>query len=222
MNTNKKNYTDPICGMSVSADSHLQLEYEGQKYFFCSQGCQDKFAKNPTQYIKNNLEPTTQSQNSFLKTYYPIILIFAYLIGASFLIELSLGSMNLMRTMTHFMGFFFIVFSFFKLLDLKGFASGFSSYDWITKKVPIYGFVYPFIELGLGVSYFLIGSNFALNLIVAILMFVSALGIIQSIVNKNTISCACLGTIFKLPLSTVSLLEVLSMLVMALVGIFST
>ncbi len=34
---------DPICGMEVDESTALHVEYEGQTYYFCSRGCQDKF-----------------------------------------------------------------------------------------------------------------------------------------------------------------------------------
>jgi YHS domain-containing protein len=34
---------DPICGMEVEESKALKLEKNGETYFFCSKGCQDKF-----------------------------------------------------------------------------------------------------------------------------------------------------------------------------------
>lgn len=221
MDTSIKNYIDPICGMDVQSDSKFHAKVDDQEFFFCSAKCQDTFLKNPSQYIKNRQQAADSDMESPLKTYYPLILIFAYLIGATFLIEFKLGAFDSTRMMAHFMGLFFIVFSFFKLLDLKGFANSYRSYDWITKKVPAYGFVYPFIELILGLSYLSFGSNLALNSIVIIIMAVSSFGVVQSILNKKSIACACLGTVFKFPVSTVTLFEDFLMLGMALMGVLA-
>ena len=39
-------FIDPICGMSVSPDSAAgELEFEGQKYYFCSKGCLETFKR---------------------------------------------------------------------------------------------------------------------------------------------------------------------------------
>ncbi|MCL5440064.1 MAG: cadmium-translocating P-type ATPase, partial [Candidatus Thermoplasmatota archaeon] len=35
--------TDPICGMFVPESSDLHIDREGQRFYFCSQGCMDKF-----------------------------------------------------------------------------------------------------------------------------------------------------------------------------------
>ncbi|ABO60068.1 TPA: YHS domain-containing protein [Burkholderia vietnamiensis] len=34
---------DPVCGMSVTADSPFRSEHDGHPYFFCSASCQKKF-----------------------------------------------------------------------------------------------------------------------------------------------------------------------------------
>ena len=149
-------------------------------------------------------------------SYYPIFLIFGYIAGATLLIQLAAGGFNLMQWMSHFMGGFFLVFSFFKLLNLKGFAEGYSSYDVVARAVPAYGFVYPFIELALGVA-FITGFNPVLtNAATLIVMAVSSIGVIQSLLRKSPFQCACLGTIIKLPLSKVTLFEDLLMVAMSI------
>lgn len=41
---------DPVCGMTVSADSKFQAEHAGARYFFCSASCQQKFEADPGKY----------------------------------------------------------------------------------------------------------------------------------------------------------------------------
>lgn len=43
---------DPVCGMTVSADSPHQLEHQGQSYYFCSARCLDKFNQQPEHYTE--------------------------------------------------------------------------------------------------------------------------------------------------------------------------
>ena len=38
-----KSFTDPVCGMKVAADPQMEIEYEGNKYYFCSTKCIHKF-----------------------------------------------------------------------------------------------------------------------------------------------------------------------------------
>ncbi|MGN6544839.1 MAG: heavy metal translocating P-type ATPase, partial [Aureliella sp.] len=43
---------DPVCGMTVNpATAAGSFEYAGQTYYFCSEGCLDKFAGNPEKYV---------------------------------------------------------------------------------------------------------------------------------------------------------------------------
>ena len=41
---------DPVCGMTVAADSPHRFEYQGHEYSFCSAGCREKFRTHPEQY----------------------------------------------------------------------------------------------------------------------------------------------------------------------------
>ena len=43
---------DPICGMTVSAQSDIRSEYKGNTYSFCSKHCKETFEKDPGRYIK--------------------------------------------------------------------------------------------------------------------------------------------------------------------------
>ena len=114
------------------------------------------------------------------------------------------------------MGYFFVVFSLFKLLNVRGFAASFSNYDLIASKIPAYGTVYPFIELALGICFL---SGFGLlyvNVLTFIIMSVGSIGIGKSLKRKDQLECACLGASFSLPLTPVTLIENLTMAAMAL------
>src|SRR5207253_2799497 len=114
-----------------------------------------------------------------------------------------------------FMAGFFLVFSFFKLLDLKGFAESYAMYDVLAKRIPTYGYVYPFLELALGVAYLTGFNPAATNWATVVIMGFSSIGVIQSVVDKKQIRCACLGAVFNLPMSTVTIIEDLLMVAMA-------
>lgn len=112
-----------------------------------------------------------------------------------------------MRWMNHFMAGFFLVFSFFKLLNLKGFAESYSMYDIVAKRWNGWGYVYAFTELALGIA-FLTGFNPILtNSVTFGVMTVSIIGVLQSVLNKRKIKCACLGGVFNLPMSTITIIE---------------
>lgn len=158
-----------------------------------------------------------EEEKSWLETYRPILLVFGYITGITLLVQFVSGSFNWMQLMNHFMAGFFLVFSFFKLLNLKGFAQSYAMYDIVAKKMKGYGYIYAFIELGLGVAY-LIGFNpFVTNLVTVIVMSISIIGVLQSVLNKQKIKCACLGDVFNLPMSTITIIEDALMIAMSLI-----
>lgn len=150
-------------------------------------------------------------------SYFPIFLIFGYITGITLLVQAAQGGFHLMQWMSHFMAGFFVVFSFFKLMNLRGFAEGYRTYDVVAKAVPAWGFIYPFVELALGMA-FLTGFNPQLtNVVTLIVMGVSTIGVVQSLLKKTPFQCACLGTVIKLPLSKVTLFEDLLMVAMSII-----
>ena len=151
---------------------------------------------------------------------YPLILIVGYIAGTVLLIEASTGHFGLHRAMQNFMAGFFLVFSFFKLLDLRGFANTYRTYDVLAQAVPAWALAYPFAELGLGIAYLLGWSLMLTNVITLVLMLVGAIGVFRSLQQRRAIRCACLGTVLKLPMTTVTLVEDLGMAAMAAVMLF--
>ncbi len=140
-------------------------------------------------------------------SYYPLALILFFLLGVVGLIEVAAGNFDPMRAMGHFMAGFFLVFSFFKLLDLRAFADAYGTYDIVAAKWPLYGFVYPFIELALGAAYVLHALPIATNAATLGVMGVSLVGVVRALASGRKIRCACLGTVFNLPMSVVTLVE---------------
>lgn len=148
---------------------------------------------------------------------YPLFLIVGFIAGVTLLIAFSTGTWAVEPMMRHFMAGFFIVFSFFKLLDPSGFVSAYRGYDLIARKVPAWGWAYPFIELSLGVAYLLALAPLATNAATLVLMLVGAAGVLKALLDKRAIRCACLGTALNLPMTKVTLIEDLTMAAMAAV-----
>ncbi len=163
---------------------------------------------------------TTEEVKSWLETYKPILLIFAYILGVTLLIQFKNNTFNLSEWMRHFMAGFFLVFSFFKMLNLKGFADSYQMYDVVAKKIPAWAYLYAFIELALGVSYLINFNPIITNTLTLIVMTVSIIGVLQSVLNKRKIQCACLGAVFNLPMSTVTIIEDAMMIAMSAFMLF--
>ena len=117
--------------------------------------------------------------------------------------------------MNIFMAGFFLSFSFFKMLDLEGFAESYSMYDIIAKKARPWGFIYAFIELALGLAYATGFKPILTNMVTLVVMTISITGVLQSVFNKRKIQCACLGAVFNLPMSTVTIIEDALMIAMS-------
>ncbi len=171
--------------------------------------------------LPESLTPTNQRhEEGATTTYYPLILIVTFLVGVVALVELAAGSFIWERAMRNFMGGFFLTFSFFKLLDLRGFADSFQMYDIVAQKWRAYAYAYPFIELLLGSAYLTGFQPGFTNVVTLLVMLVSAVGVLKSLLAKRKIRCACLGTVFNLPMSTVTLVEDSLMAAMAAVMLF--
>ena len=167
--------------------------------------------------MDHNVSETTKEENS----YYPIVLIFGYLASVTLLIQFVQNGFNQMQWMSHFMAGFFLVFSFFKLLNLSGFAESYSMYDIVAKKWAAWGYIYAFVELALGVA-FLTGFNpVVTNAVTFIVMGISIIGVFQSVLNKRKIKCACLGAVFNIPMSTVTIIEDALMIAMSAIMIIT-
>jgi hypothetical protein len=156
-----------------------------------------------------------QTPQPSVETYFPLLLILFYLTGFIALAQLKAGHFDGMTAMTQFMGGFFLIFSFFKLLNLKGFAEAYGSYDLLAARLPVYGYVYPFIELALGICYIGSFAPLATNIATTVVMTFSTVGVLRSLMRKTRIQCACLGTVFNLPMSKVTLIEDLLMVGMS-------
>jgi copper chaperone CopZ len=157
--------------------------------------------------IAENQAPVKSIQRP-LRQYYPLILIFLYILGVSFLSQYPMNT---------FMAGFFLVFSGFKLLDLPGFATAYATYDLLAKRWRGYGFVYPFLELALGIAYLLHWQPSLTYVFTIIIMGFSSFGVIEALTKKQKIQCACLGTVLNLPMTVVTLVEDLLMVMMAVI-----
>lgn len=153
-------------------------------------------------------------EKSKLEQLRPLLIILFYIMVASVLLHYKNWDWN--EVMLDFMGLFYIVFSFFKMLDLKGFPDSFKMYDPLAKRLPVYGWVYPFIETILGLM-FLMRFEINIALILTVLVLgITTVGVTKTLVDKKSIKCACLGTALKLPMTEATFIENTIMIVMAI------
>ena len=173
----------------------------------------DKFSVKPFKYYE---DVNTDDKESFLAKLFPLILILSYISLTSIIINFGRSLDDLMMD---FMGIFFIVFSFFKFLDYKSFPNSFAMYDPLAKALPLYGWIYPFIETILGLMFLFRFQLFTSIIITILLLSITTYGVVKVLKNKQTIQCACLGTAIKLPMTIATLIENGIMIIMALISI---
>ena len=165
--------------------------------------------------IFNNASEVRVEDKSDLQQLFPLFLIFGYITIASILLNIKPWDGN--GFMLDFMGLFYIVLSFFKLLDLKGFPESFRMYDPLAKVVPVYGWIYPFIEVVLGLL-FLMRIEIPIALAVTLVILgITTIGVTKTLIDKKSIQCACLGTALKLPMTKATFIENSIMIVMAII-----
>ncbi|OUS15757.1 heavy metal transporter [Nonlabens dokdonensis] len=160
-------------------------------------------------------EPT----KSKLEQLKPLFLILGYITVATILLNYQRESWD--EAMLDFMGMFYIVFSFFKMLDLKGFPESFRMYDPLAKVLPIYGWLYPFLETALGLM-FLMRFEIEIALIATLVILgITTIGVTKTLLDKKSIQCACLGTALKLPMTEATFIENAIMIIMAVAMLLS-
>jgi hypothetical protein len=155
-----------------------------------------------------------------LKRYWPLM----SLIGIAALGALALifGSQKGFHELMHyFMGLFLCQFAMLKIFNISGFADGFRMYDLLAKKFRIYAYLYPFIELSLGLAYLSFLCPLITYSLTLIIMIFSAIGVIKALRSGLNIRCACMGTVLDVPLSSVTLSEDIAMSIMAALMLLS-
>tara|TARA_B100000579_G_scaffold176358_1_gene143679 strand:- start:202 stop:945 length:744 start_codon:yes stop_codon:yes gene_type:complete len=163
----------------------------------------------------NNSSSESDQGKSKLQQLKPLLIILSYISVASIL--MNYNNWNPSEAMLDFMGLFFIVFSFFKMLDLKGFPKSFRMYDPLAKRLPLYGSIYPFIETALGLM-FLMRLEVRIALVITLIVLgLTTIGVAKTLLDKKSIRCACLGTVLKLPMTEATFIENIIMIVMAII-----
>lgn len=179
----------------------------------------------PDKYViseKKNIFDTTTvldkesiaPQKTKIQELQPLFIIFGYITITSVL--LNYKDWNINNAMLDFMGLFYIVFSFFKILDLKGFPDSFRMYDPLAKTIPLYGWIYPFLEIALGLLFLMRFQIITALIATIIILGITTIGVTKTLMDKKSIQCACLGTALKLPMTQATFIENTIMIIMAI------
>ena len=194
------------CSMNAT---FLKTDKDGLVHYYCDH-------HTPEGATRIGEAPKPESN---LKKFLPLIVIFSSILLFTFLTSIFHGSFDITFSMRMMMGSFFAVFGLFKVFNLKAFADAYSTYDILAKRSRAYAFTYPFLELLIATLYLTNTGGLYRDIFTFILMVVSTVGVIQKIREKEVIPCACLGMVFKIPMTWVTLIEDM---LMALEAFFMT
>lgn len=151
------------------------------------------------------------SMGHSIRDFYPLIGVLA-LVGVLTTVGVLVFAQDVMLA---FMGYFFLVFGALKVVRINGFVEAYQMYDVLAKRSRLYAYLYPFLELGFSLAYLLAWQVEIVSTVVAPIMLVGAYGVYLKLREREEIPCACLGTVFKVPMTWVTLGEDLLMAGMA-------
>ncbi len=166
--------------------------------------------------INSKVRATTGSEEK--KSYKPLFIIVALIFITS--LVASYPNFDISFIIKAFMAGFFIVFAGFKLVDIKGFAAGYSTYDLLAKRFFQYGYIYPFIELFFGLAMIIGLYEKQILLAEVVVMAFSGIGVLIKLLRHEKFQCVCLGTFLKVPLTYVTLVEDFGMALLALILLY--
>jgi len=145
-------------------------------------------------------------------SYLPVFYVYAF----SFLVSLNIVfffNLNLRSLFLYFLGFFSLSFGVLKLINLKSYFESVTEYDFIVQKFNFYAYLIPVFEIFFGIL-FVMQKEFLIIEYLCIIFFTLNLVVIANALEKRrNFTCACMGGLFKIPLSYVSLLESLTMVI---------
>ena len=157
------------------------------------------------------------------KSLFLIVSLFAICLGFNYLYltymtkESEESEERTKELMPRTMGTIFLVLGLLKLTDLQSFSKIFAKYDIVAKRVPVYGYLYPFLEIMIGLSLFVKDYRIPAYKTILVLMTIGLLGIFKIMVSKkgSTLRCGCMGSLFHVPLSYVTISENIVMIAMS-------
>lgn len=226
---------DHICPYGLRSKDLLEREgYEVEDHHLSSREDIDKFKKThgvettPQTFIdKKRIGGYEDLRNIFNKgeagqtgvTYTPVIAIFsvAILLTLAFQHVVSADFIST-RTLMLFIAFSMTLLAVQKLQDLYSFTNSFITYDLIAMKWLRYGYIYPFVELYVGIG---MVAQLPVLAVAPFSLFIGTVGAISVYkavyLDKRELRCACVGGDSNVPLGFVSLSENLFMIVGALI-----
>lgn len=129
----------------------------------------------------------------------------------------TLSGFNGIEWIRWFLGGFMIVFGGLKLMGIEVFIKVFPLYDLIAKRFPPYKYLYPLLQVFLGML-FLIGIFSVVRDITVIVISLSGLlGMVKVVSQRGPVKLSYVGTLIRLRFSSVVLFENTVMVFLAII-----
>lgn len=160
-------------------------------------------------------KPIKKTFGQKVKPYTALIITLIGIIIFGFAAQYLSGYSDLHVLMHYLMAGYFLAFGSLQLISLKWSARMLQQYEPIAMRWKPYGYIYPFIQFGLGLAFLFWVSPLITNIVAALFLFITLIGIIQAIEQKKHVRCGCLGSVLKVEVGWVTLTETLVMLIMA-------
>jgi glutaredoxin len=120
------------------------------------------------------------------------------------------------------MGVFLALLATLKLMDLNAFVIGFRKYDLLSKRFVLYGYIYPFLELGIAMGILSMKIPIITGAVSVALGILGSIAVFKAVyLEKLDLNCACVGGSNKVPLGIISFLENVAMILMGILLLFS-
>jgi len=153
------------------------------------------------------------------KSFILLVLIFLTIIFINVIYIKKFEKKNIQKSklINRIIGSIFLLFSISKLINLNSFVNIYKKYDIISQLLPIYAYFYPFIELYLAKKYLFQENIKQINKFTMVLMLISIISVFITLFKGDTLRCGCLGSMFHIPLSYITLSENIMMLLMMVI-----
>ncbi len=194
MNINAMKQKCELCSMD---GTFLRTDETGLVHYYCDHHAPEGSVR---------IGATPKSESGF-KKFLPLIIIFSLIFFFTIVTSIFHGPLDVTFSMRMMMGSFFTIFGLFKIFNLRAFADTYSTYDILAMRSRVYAFIYPFLELTIAILYLANVGGIYRDIFTLALMTVSSIGVIQKIRQKEVVPCACLGMVFKIPMTWVTLIE---------------
>lgn len=150
-----------------------------------------------------------------LRFYRPLIVVASIAVIFA-VIQTTLVGWSEHAFMQYLMAGYFIFFGALKIIGWRGFVASYRQYDDIAKLSRVYAVLYPLLEIGIGVAYYIGVQWLPFDLFVSLLMSQKAFSTLRTVRRGDLVQCACLGSFFSIPVTRVTVFEDVLMAVMAL------